>query len=132
MLLTFTCVFNSRRRIFHTWVSSLPSLNHETIIGTGIKSLVICATQFASGLLLKMLKYFKVMLKSFEFSLVKEIAESWFVNANKFSWIIQWCILTETIKKIKNGIVINNHFNLSIIKKLIKLFYLRCCCWKIK
>ena len=47
--------------------------------GTGItckKSLVICATQLAGGLLLKILKYFKVMLNIFEFSHVKEIVES--------------------------------------------------------
>ena len=41
-----------------------------------MKSLVICATQLAGGLLLKTLKYFKVMLKMFEFSHVKEIVES--------------------------------------------------------
>ena len=34
------------------------------------KSLVICATQLAAGLLLKKLKYFEVMLNIFEFSLV--------------------------------------------------------------
>ena len=42
-----------------------------TIILTGItcrKSLVICATQLAGGLLLKMLKYFKI----FGFSCMKE------------------------------------------------------------
>ena len=32
------------------------------------KSLVICATQFAGGLLLKELKYFEVILNIFEFS----------------------------------------------------------------
>ena len=31
------------------------------------KSLVICATQLAGGLLLKKLKYFEVMLNIFEF-----------------------------------------------------------------
>ena len=38
---------------------------HGTVIRTGIvrKSLVICATQLASGLLLKILKYFELMLK---------------------------------------------------------------------
>ena len=52
-------------------------VNHGTIIRTGItckkKSLVICATQLVGGLLLKMLKYFKIMLNFFEFSHVKEI-----------------------------------------------------------
>ena len=33
-------------------------------------------TQLAGGLLLKMLKYFEVMLNIFEFSLVKETVES--------------------------------------------------------
>ena len=46
--------------------------NNETIM----KSLVICATQLAGGLLLKMVKYFKVMLEIFEFSRLKEIVES--------------------------------------------------------
>ena len=49
------------------------------------KSLVICATQLADGLLLKMLKCFKVMLNIFEYSRVKEIVESWLVYVNKFS-----------------------------------------------
>ena len=43
-------------------------LNHRTIIQTGItckKSLVICPTQLAVGLLLKKLKYFEVMLNIF-------------------------------------------------------------------
>ena len=40
------------------------------------KSLVICATQLARGLLLEILKYFEVILKIFEFSHVKEIVES--------------------------------------------------------
>ena len=47
--------------------------NHGTIIRTGItckKTLVICATQLAGGLLLKKLKYFEVMLNIFEFSRV--------------------------------------------------------------
>ena len=41
-----------------------------------IKSLVTCATQLESGLLLKMLKYFQVMLKILEFFQVKEIVKS--------------------------------------------------------
>ena len=41
-----------------------------------IKSLVICATQLVSGLLLKMLKYFQVMLKIFEYFQVKETVKS--------------------------------------------------------
>ena len=38
-------------------------------------------------------------LNIFEFSHVREIIESWLVYVNKFSWIIQSCFLTETIKK---------------------------------
>ena len=48
-------------------------LEHGIIIRTGItckKIPVICATQLAGGLLLKNLKYFKVMLNIFEFSRV--------------------------------------------------------------
>ena len=36
----------------------------------------MCATQRAGGLLLKMLKYFRVMLSIFELSDVKEIVET--------------------------------------------------------
>ena len=39
------------------------------------------------------------MLKTFEFSHVKEIVESWLVYENKFLWIIQLGFLTETIKQ---------------------------------
>ena len=45
-------------------------------------------TQPAGALLLKMLKYFEVMLNIFEFFLEKEIVEYWLVYVNKFSWII--------------------------------------------
>ena len=53
----------------------------------------------ASNLLLKILKYFEVMLNIFEFSHVNEIVKSWLVYENKFSWIIQSGFLTETIKE---------------------------------
>ena len=49
------------------------TFEHGTIIRTGItckKTLVICATQLAGGLLLKKLKYFEVMLNIFELSRV--------------------------------------------------------------
>ena len=39
-------------------------------------SLVTCMTQFAGGTLLKILKCFKFMLNSFEFSIVSETAGS--------------------------------------------------------
>ena len=42
-------------------------------------------SQLAGGLLLKMLKYFEVMLNIFEFSHIVEIGESWLVYVNKFS-----------------------------------------------
>ena len=45
--------------------------------------------QLASGLLLKILKHFEVMLNIFEFSLMKEIVESRLVIVNKFSCITQ-------------------------------------------
>ena len=54
-------------------------LCHETVIRTGItckKSLVICTSQLAGALLLKMLKYFEFMLNIFEFAHMKEIGES--------------------------------------------------------
>ena len=47
------------------------------------KSLLMCATQLAGGLLLKELKYFEVMLNIFEFSRVWENVESWLVSVNK-------------------------------------------------
>ena len=53
--------------------------HHETIIRTRITCKKIpcySATQPAGGLLLKMLKYFAVMLNMFEFSHEKEIVES--------------------------------------------------------
>ena len=60
----------------------------------------ICATQLASSLFLKMLKYFEVMLNIFEFSHVKEIVESWLVYVNNFCWINRSCFFTETIKNV--------------------------------
>ena len=44
----------------------------------------VTATQLAGGLLLKMLKHFEVVLNIFEFSHVKEIAESSLVYVKKF------------------------------------------------
>ena len=64
------------------------------------KSLVICATQLAGGLLLKMLKYFEVMLDIFSFCHAKNIVESWLVYVNKFSQIMRSLFLTETIKPL--------------------------------
>ena len=39
------------------------------------KNSILCETQLAGGFLLKMLKYFKVMVKDFEFFTMKEIVE---------------------------------------------------------
>ena len=53
--------------------------NHGTIMQTEITCKKISCyihNQRAGGLLLKVLKYFEVMLNIFEFSQVKEIAES--------------------------------------------------------
>ena len=44
-------------------------------------------------------KYSKVVLNIFEISQVKEIRESWLVYVSKFSWIMQSCFLTKTIKR---------------------------------
>ena len=43
----------------------------------------------AGGVLLKKLKYFKVIWEIFEFLRVWEIVEFWLAYANKFSWITQ-------------------------------------------
>ena len=55
--------------------------NQEQHVG---KSVVICTTQLAGGLLLKLLKYFEFILNIFEFSYVKEIVELVYY-VNKFS-----------------------------------------------
>ena len=63
------------------------------------KSLVICATQLAGGLLLKKVKYFEVMVNIFEFLHVWENVESWLVSANKLFWIAQPYFSTNIIKQ---------------------------------
>ena len=76
---------------------------HGTIIRTGKKyvrkSLVICATQLACGLLLKRLSYFEVVLNIFELSRVWENVESWLVFPTKLFWIAQPYFLTDIIKQ---------------------------------
>ena len=69
------------------------------------KSLVICGTQFAGGLLLKKLKYSEVMLNIFEFSRVWENVESWLVYANKFFWIVQSYFSTDVIKQSQSQLL---------------------------
>ena len=51
-----------------------------------------------TGVLLKILKYFAVMLNIFETFHVLQIVESWLIHANKFSWITKSRSLTGTIK----------------------------------
>ena len=61
---------------------------HETIIRTRVtlkKCLVLCMTQLANKVLLKMLKYFEAMLNIFGFSCIREIVKCWLVYGNKFS-----------------------------------------------
>ena len=61
-----------------------------TETGTALnENLFHAQPQLASGLLLKILKHFEVMLNIFEFSLKKEIVESRLVIVNKFSCITQ-------------------------------------------
>ena len=71
------------------------------------KSLVICTTQLIGDLLLKMLKYFEVMLIIFEFSLEKENVESWLVYINQLSYF-SWKKLVEK----------SNKENLKVIKSM--------------
>ena len=63
------------------------------------KFLVICATQFAGGLLLKKPKYFEVMFNILEFSRVWEIVGSWLVYTNKIFWIAQPYFANSIIKQ---------------------------------
>ena len=53
------------------------------------KSLVICGTQFAGGLFLKMLKWFEVMLNIFEFLRDWDNVEPWLVYEMKLFRIAQ-------------------------------------------
>ena len=97
-------VWNTIRIIITTMTLLNVYLYHGTIIRTGITCNKISCYMHDSActwLIVEngMLKYFKVMLNIFEFSHVKEIVESWLVYAKKFSWIIQSCFLTETIKQ---------------------------------
>ena len=57
---------NSKYRFLEKQKYCIPASNY--IIPTDITSLVISTTQLAGGLLLKMLKYFELMLNIFELS----------------------------------------------------------------
>ena len=74
-----------KRRLIVTWNLRIkvPPLNYNTNRNNVRKSLVICATQLAGGLLLKKLKYFEFILNIFVFSRVWENVEPWIVSANK-------------------------------------------------
>ena len=58
-----------------------------------------CVTQLAGGFLLKILRYFEVMLNIFEFSHMKEMVESWLVYGNKSSCQVN----QEIMKASKNN-----------------------------
>ena len=72
----------------------VPPWNYNTIRNNVRKPLVICKTQLAGGLLFKKLKYFEIMLNTFEFSQVWQNAEPWlplqislFELNNRISWL---------------------------------------------
>ena len=71
---TFSGIFgNTQQQLL------LKKPKHEITIQRGItcmKSFVICASQLGTGVLLKKLKYFEVMLNIFEFSSLQEMEES--------------------------------------------------------
>ena len=69
---------------------SFPVNNTKSLIHVR-KSLVICVTQFAGGVLLKMLKNFEVALNS--------IVVYWSVYANKFSSNKQWYFFSDASKR---------------------------------
>ena len=50
-------------------------------------------------LFVKNAKIFSSYVNIFEFSHVKEIVQSWLIYVTKFSSVIQWYFLTETIKQ---------------------------------
>ena len=74
-----------KRQLIVTWnlTIKVPPWNYNTNRNNVRKSLVICATQLAGGLLLKKLKYFEFILNIFVFSRVWENVEPWIVSANK-------------------------------------------------
>ena len=88
-----------------TKTSSVWSWNCNTSRNNMKKSLVICMTQLAGGLLLKMLNYFEVMLNVFQFSRVWENIEFWLVCANKLFLIVQPYFSTDIIKRSKCQLV---------------------------
>ena len=91
-----------KRRLIVTWNLrvKVPPMNYNTNRNNVRKSLVICATQLAGGLLLKKLKYFEFILNIFVFSRVWENVEPWIVSANKpFRIEKSSYFLTDVIKR---------------------------------
>ena len=90
-----------KRRLIVTWNLRIkvPPLNYNTNRNNVRKSLVICATQLAGGLLLKKLKYFEFMLNIFVFSRMWENVESWMASASKPFRIEKLYFLTDIIKR---------------------------------
>ena len=90
-----------KRRLIVTWNLRIkvPPWNYNTNRNNVRKSLVVCATQLAGGLLLKKLKYFEFMLNIFVLSRVWENVESWMPSANKPFWIEKSYFLTDIIKQ---------------------------------
>ena len=77
-------------------------LKHGTIIQRGItsKKIPCYMLDLACGwLIVENARPFQSYVERFEFSHVKQIVKFWLVYVNKFSWIIQLCFLTETIKE---------------------------------
>ena len=84
------------------WIQVYFLFEHETVIEQEWhvrKSVVICATQLAVGLLLKKLKYLEGMLNIFEFSRLWQKVEFWLVNVNKLFWIAQPYFSTDIIQR---------------------------------
>ena len=74
-------------------------------------------------------KIFRSYVKHFWISHVKEIVESWLVYINKFSWVVQLCFLTETIKSMFSEDIERDHSVgwSGLKKKIIKRSLFRHC-----
>ena len=90
-----------KRRLIVTWNLRIkvPPWNYNTNRSNVRKSLVICATQLAGGLLLKNLKYSEFILNSFVFSRVWKNVETWLAYANKPFRIEKPYFFTDIIKR---------------------------------
>ena len=90
-----------KRQLIVTWNLRIkvPPWNYNTNRNNVRKSLVVCATQLAGGLLLKKLKYFEFMLNIFVFLRVWKNVEYWMASANNSFWINRSYFLTDIIKR---------------------------------